>query len=83
MKTYISATVSRSSPPASVLIPVYGMDEEAYENFSSFCHQDYPHYQIILGVLDPHDPVIPAIEQLIHGFSTHHSQLVVNPHLVP
>ena len=77
-----SAIGSRFSPPATVLIPVCDLHEEAYANFSSFCHQDYPHYQIGLGALDPHDPVIPAIEQLIHDFSTHHSQLVVNPHLV-
>jgi ceramide glucosyltransferase len=74
------STVSGFTPPVTVLKPVHGVDEEAYENFSSFCRQDYPHYQIIFGVLDPNDPVRPIIDQLTHDFSTHHIQLVVNPH---
>jgi ceramide glucosyltransferase len=66
------------TPPVTVLIPVHGLDEGAYENFSSFCRQDYPHYQIIFGVLDPYDPVIPVIGRLIDDFPTARIQLVVN-----
>jgi ceramide glucosyltransferase len=73
------AIVSVFTPPVTVLKPVHGVDAEAYENFSSFCRQDYPTYQIVFGVLDPNDPVIPVIEQLTHDFSTHRIQLVVNP----
>ena len=75
-----SVTVSGFTPPVTVLKPVHGVDEEAYENFSSFCRQDYPTYQIVFGVLDPNDPVIPVIKRLIHNFSSHRIQLVVNPH---
>jgi len=75
-----TSAISTFSPPVTVLKPLCGVDEEAYENFSSFCRQDYPNYQIIFGVLDLHDPVIPVIEQLIDDFSTHRIQLVVNPH---
>lgn len=73
------STVSGFTPPITVLKPVHGVDEEAYENFSSFCRQDYPHYQLVFGVLNPHDPVIPVIEQLIEAFAAHCIQLVVNP----
>jgi ceramide glucosyltransferase len=49
----------------TVLKPVKGIDDQARENFESFCKQDYPAYQILFGVSDPDDPVIPLIRSLI------------------
>src|SRR5215471_9190416 len=51
-------------PPVTILIPARGADFEASENLASFCNLDYPEFQIICGVLDSRDPMIPLVEQM-------------------
>src|SRR5262249_43149277 len=54
--------------PVSVLIPLSGADFQAYENYVSFCRQDYPAFQIIFGVLNESDTSIPVIRKLMQDF---------------
>ncbi|CEG58999.1 bacteriohopanetetrol glucosamine biosynthesis glycosyltransferase HpnI [Legionella fallonii] len=64
-------------PPISILKPVCGMESMAYENFASFCQQDYPEYQIIFGVRDADDPIVSVVNKIIADFPQKDIQLVI------
>lgn len=56
------------TPPASLLKPVRGVDFGSYENFASFCKQDYPEYEILFAVSHDRDPAVPLIRQIMAEF---------------
>jgi ceramide glucosyltransferase len=55
-------------PPVSLLKPVRGVDFGSWENFMSFCQQDYPEYEILFAVKDETDPAVPLIQRLAAEF---------------
>jgi ceramide glucosyltransferase len=69
-------------PSISILKPVCGLDKGAYNNWASFCRQDYLSYQIIFGVSDSNDPAIAVLRQLIRDFPKVDIRLVVNSRII-
>src|ERR1700736_2139232 len=68
--------LSSYAPSVSLLKPVKGVDFASYENFSSFCHQDYPDYEILFAVNDHSDPAVPLIRRLAAEFPERHIRLI-------
>ncbi len=66
-----------AAPPATILKPVRGLDPDLAENCRSFCRQDYPVYQVIFGVADPHDPAVPLLRRILQESPSDRDQLVI------
>lgn len=71
------APSSEFTPAISILKPIFGLDRDAFENYASFCRQDYPEFEILFCVSGKEDPAVPVIESLIREFPERAIQLIV------
>jgi ceramide glucosyltransferase len=51
-------------PGVSVLKPIRGVDPDAVANFTSFCEQDYPSWEILFGAEQEGDPGLEPARQV-------------------
>jgi ceramide glucosyltransferase len=64
-------------PPVSILKPLHGVDFASYENYASFCTQDYPEYEILFAVNEESDLAVAVVKRLIADYPQRHIILLI------
>jgi ceramide glucosyltransferase len=72
---------STFAPHVTILKPLCGAGGRLYESLRSFCEQDYPHYQIVVGVRSADDPAVTVVYRLMAEYPALDLRLVVSDRL--
>ena len=72
------ATPASSLPPVTIFKPVHGMEEQLAVDLESFFQQDYPDYEVILGVRDLENPAAKIAEDIRSRYPHVPSRLIVS-----
>jgi ceramide glucosyltransferase len=68
----------KAFPPVSILKPIKGIDPEFNENIRSFCRQNYPEYEVLLGFTDSNDNAIPSAREIAFSEPQGKVRVVIN-----
>ena len=68
-------------PPVTILKPVCGNEPLLHEAIQSFCEQDYPHFQLLIGAQDAGDPALDVARRLQARFPACDIGIVIDPAL--
>jgi len=68
-----------SLPPVSILKPLRGLDDNLFDNLSSFCNQDYPEYELLLCLQDHNDPAYKVAAKIREKHPGNNISIVVEP----
>ncbi|HXM07609.1 MAG TPA: bacteriohopanetetrol glucosamine biosynthesis glycosyltransferase HpnI [Candidatus Acidoferrum sp.] len=52
------------APPVSLLVPLHGAEFDLEANLLAFAQQDYPEFQLVLGVARSDDPALPIARRV-------------------
>ncbi len=74
----VRATPVSSLPPVTIFKPVHGMEQQLAVNLESFFQQDYPDYEVILGVRDLENPAAKIAEDIRSRYPHVPSRLIVS-----
>jgi ceramide glucosyltransferase len=67
----------RTSPPVSILKPLRGLDDNLFDNLSSFCTQNYPEYEILFSLQDRNDPAYKVAKMVQNRYPESNITIVV------
>ncbi|CAN7749267.1 bacteriohopanetetrol glucosamine biosynthesis glycosyltransferase HpnI [Caballeronia sp. LjRoot34] len=62
----------------SVLKPLCGAEPRLYENLQTFCVQQHPHFQLVLGVSSSDDPAVAVVRRLQVAYPMHDIELAID-----
>ena len=63
--------------PVSILKPLKGLDDNLFDNLSSFCTQDYPEYEILFALQDHNDPAYKVAKKVQFKYPDRNITIVI------
>ena len=78
MRIRSSRFTTNDLPPVTILKPLCGAEPETYECLRSFCDQAYPEFQVVFGVCDSNDQVLPIVDRLQREFPQRHLAVAID-----
>ncbi len=74
-----SVTMGPSSVPVSIIKPLKGIDPELTENLATYCDQDYPEYEVLLGFSEQADSRAQIEKRIAASCTTPRVRVVISP----